>query len=211
MGERERERARIAGDLHDVILQRLGAAQLQADNIASAIELGELNQAQMLVETLKREMAEAVADVRRAIDGMLREGLEGEDLPRTLERHARSFQEKTDIPVTVEIDLTTPSNIPAPVAQLLSEAAQEAFTNVAAHAGATRVELRLRRRGDALELRIADDGRGPVPDGEERRRLGLALIERKAGLAGGGASLVARPEGGAEVIVRLPAGPSNEP
>ncbi|MGH2708930.1 MAG: ATP-binding protein, partial [Actinomycetota bacterium] len=84
---------------------------------------------------------------------------------------------------------------------------EEALTNVAAHAGATRVELRLQQRDDALELRIRDNGRGPIRDGdEERPRLGVSLIKEKAGLAGGRASLAARPEGGAEIIIRLPTG-----
>ncbi len=213
MGEQEtgalraRERARIASDLHDVVLQRLGAAQLQADNIASAIGLGRFCQAEALAEGLKREMAGVITDVRLAIADMLRDRLDGQDLPQTLERHARSFEEKTDIPVSVEIDCARLSDIPSPVALLLSQVAEEAFTNVAEHAGATRVELSLQQRDDALELRIRDDGRGPVPDGdEERPRLGLVLIKEKAGLAGGGACLVARPEGGAEIIVRLPTG-----
>ncbi|MGH2707866.1 MAG: histidine kinase, partial [Actinomycetota bacterium] len=128
MGEHEpgtlraRERARIASDLHDVVLQRLGAAQLQADNIASAIGLGKFCQAQTLAEGLKREMAEVIADVRRAIDGMLRDRLDGEDLARTLERHARSFEEKTDFPVSMEFDCARPSDISSPVALLLSQA-----------------------------------------------------------------------------------------
>jgi two-component system NarL family sensor kinase len=202
-----RERARIASDLHDVVLQRLGVAQIQADNIASAIGLGKLPQAQTLAEDLKKELAEAITEVRLVIAGGLRDRSEGEDLPGTLERHARSFEEKTDIRVELHIDCGRPSDIPLPVALLLSQAAEEAFANVAAHAGATRVEVSLRQADDALELRIRDDGEGPVSDDdEERPHLGLRLIQEKAGLAGGAARLVARPEGGAEIIVRLPAG-----
>jgi signal transduction histidine kinase len=202
--ERERERARIASDIHDVVLQRLAAVQLEADNVSSALGAGDAAQAQKLARNVKEHMVGAIADLRAAIADLRRSGLDEADLPKTLERYARSFQAETSIEVNVEINTDDADDIPLPLALLLYECAQEALTNVAKHSGATRVEFRLSRVGEALELRIADNGRGSADPSDERPRLGLKLTRDKVALAGGGVWIDSTPGSGLEVVVRVP-------
>ena len=79
---------------------------------------------------------------------------------------------------------------------------QEAMSNVARHSGAQRADVNLRFEPDALELTIADDGRGLKSDG--RRGLGLVAMRERAELLGGSLQIVEPAEGGTIVRLRVP-------
>jgi signal transduction histidine kinase len=206
--ERERERARIASDMHDLVLQRLAAVQIQADNITSALEAGSLLQAESLAATVKQQVAGAIGDIRTAIADLRRSALDGSDLGGTLDRYVRSFQAETAIDVRLDIDLTgvgaEGAPVPLPLALLLYECAQEALTNVVRHAGASQIDLTLHRLGDSLELKVRDNGRGPSTNGLTGVHLGLTLTKDKVALVGGGAWFEGCEGGGAQVVVRIP-------
>lgn len=206
--ERERERARIASDMHDLVLQRLAAVQIQADNISSALDAGSVPQAELLAATVKQEVAGAIGDIRTAIADLRRSALDGSDLAGTLDRYVRAFKAETAIDVRLDVDLgangAPAAPVPLPLALLLYECAQEALTNVVRHAGASVVDLSLRRLGDSLELKVRDNGRGPSGNGQSGVHLGLTLTKDKVGLAGGGAWFEGCEGGGAQVVVRIP-------
>lgn len=202
--ERERERARIAGDMHDLVLQRLAAVQIQADNIGSAIATGHVEQAGAIAATVKEQVAGAIGDIRTAIADLRRSALDGHDLPSTLQRYARAFQAETAIDVRLDVATVEPGEIPLAVAMLLYECTQEAMTNVVRHAEASCVDVHLRRLGDSVELRVRDDGRGPPSNGSNGLHLGLTLTKDKVALVGGGAWFEGCADGGAQVVVRIP-------
>ncbi|HLI56730.1 MAG TPA: ATP-binding protein [Actinomycetota bacterium] len=206
--ERERERARIASDMHDLVLQRLAAVQIQADNITSALDAGSVTQAGRLAATVKQEVAGAIGDIRGAIADLRRSALDGSDLAGTLDRYVRAFKAETAIDVRLDVDLGVNGSpappVPLPLALLLYECAQEALTNVVRHAGASAVDLTLHRLGDSLELKVRDNGRGPSENGQSGVHLGLTLTKDKVGLAGGGAWFEGCEGGGAQVVVRIP-------
>ncbi|MGH2717397.1 MAG: sensor histidine kinase [Actinomycetota bacterium] len=214
--ERERERARIASDMHDLVLQRLAVVQIQADNISSALDAGSLPQAGVLAATVKEEVAGAIGDIRTAIADLRRSALDGSDLGATLDRYVRAFKAETAIDVRLDVSLgdlpgahgAPQPAVPLPVALLLYECAQEALTNVVRHAGASVVDLSLHRLGDSLELKVRDNGRGPTGNGQSGVHLGLTLTKDKVGLAGGGAWFEGCEGGGAQVVVRIPVRPT---
>ncbi|HYR63126.1 MAG TPA: sensor histidine kinase [Actinomycetota bacterium] len=202
--ERERERARIASDMHDLVLQRLAAVQIQSDNITSALKAGKSDQAAALASMVKQQVAGAIADIRTAIADLRRSALDGADLGGTLDRYVRAFQAETAIDVDLDVDGLEPGQLPLPVALLLYECTQEALTNVARHAGASHVDLLLHRLGDSVELKVRDNGRGPSANGNGGVHLGLTLTKDKVALVGGGAWFEGCEGGGAQVIVRIP-------
>lgn len=202
--ERERERARIASDMHDLVLQRLAAVQIQSDNISSALQAGKIEQAGALAATVKEQVAGAIGDIRTAIADLRRSALDGTDLAGTLDRYVRAFQAETAIDVDLDINGFQPGQLPLPVALLLYECTQEALTNVVRHAGASHVDLGLRRLGDSVELKVRDNGRGPSANGNGGIHLGLTLTKDKVALVGGGAWFEGCEGGGAQVVVRIP-------
>lgn len=106
---------------------------------------------------------------------------------------------------TVEVSLIgSLSRLPRPVDAALYRLAQESLTNALRHApSATRVGIDVRREGDAVRLRVSDDGRtehGTAPE----PGFGLLGMGERAQLLGGSLSAGPRPERGWVVEAELP-------
>src|SRR5204862_1369628 len=88
---------------------------------------------------------------------------------------------------------------------------QEALTNVARHANASRCSVHLTRQVERLTLEVEDDGRGFEPTGvvDEARGLGLLGIRERATHLGGRMDIYSVPGRGTRMIVDLPAGAAN--
>ncbi|MFF3943111.1 sensor histidine kinase [Streptomyces phaeofaciens] len=154
LSAQERERHRIARELHDEVGQTLTAVLLQLKRVADRApeELrDELGQAQ--------EATRAGLDEIRRIARRLRPGvLEELGLLSALRSLAAEF---TTHGLTVRPDLR-PGLPPLPqeTELVLYRVAQEALTNTARHSGADHAELRLRPLADGVELLVRDNGRG---------------------------------------------------
>ncbi len=198
----EHERRRLAGEIHDGISQRLISLWyhlLAAEDGARAAD-GEVVGRELLVA--KELVTATLDDARGAIVGLRPTTLDDLGLGPSLESLARS------LPVDdVAVDLEAVS-LPPHVEVALYRIAQEAFQNVVKHAGATRVELLLRRDPDGVRLVVADDGRGfaedPAGGGANRHAYGLLGIQERAELIGARVTVESRPERGTTVEVLLP-------
>lgn len=112
----------------------------------------------------------------------------------------------------ITLALDAPDALPpmAPEAELaLFRALQEALSNVAQHAGASRVAVRVAIPGGTLDLDIADDGRGFPAGGaveglERAGHLGLAGLRERITAVGGRVTFGVAPGGGARVTVHVP-------
>jgi signal transduction histidine kinase len=83
--------------------------------------------------------------------------------------------------------------------------AQEALRNVVAHAGASRADVRLRRRDDDAEITITDDGRGfDLSDPERHNGLGLVSLTERAKITGGTISIDTGLNRGTRVHATIP-------
>jgi signal transduction histidine kinase len=90
----------------------------------------------------------------------------------------------------------------------LYRTAQESLTNVARHAQASSVEVRLTLAGGALHLLVADDGRGITPDEiGQPGSLGLVGMRERIASVGGELSIEGLPGQGTRINVRLPLAP----
>ncbi len=78
---------------------------------------------------------------------------------------------------------------------------QEALTNVLKHAGPSTARVTLTYDTDALDIRVADDGAGGAVNGTGH---GLIGIRERVAVVGGEITAGSRPEGGFEVVARLP-------
>lgn len=210
--ERERERVRIASEIHDVVLQQLAALQLEADSIGAALERRRPHAAIRVAARLRAGVDDTIRDLRGTIASLRRTLLDEGGLVPSLEHFALSFQASTgiDVEVSAEGDTRELAELPLPLAMLLFECCQEALTNVARHASATRVNIDVIRDGGTVQLRVADDGLG-FDEGEpadsalgDGSRSGLTLSREKARLSGGLLFVDSRPGRGTTVTVRVP-------
>src|SRR5207237_118654 len=107
----------------------------------------------------RRALYETVASIRRLAAELRLPTLDDFGFLAALETDIRSFEERTGI----ECDLSLPSTpvlLPPETETAAYRIVQEALTNVARHANASRVEIRLRIRDHEVLLDVRDDGRG---------------------------------------------------
>lgn len=200
--ERERERSRIASDIHDSVLQQLAAIQMQVDTVGSALDAGRSDRAAELARRTAAGMEAAIGDLRRVVRSLRRMSLDAGGLPGTLKRLGRSFHAASAVEVEVDCDTFT-AGVPLSLELLLCECCEEALTNVARHAAASSVRIRLASDGNAAELVVVDNGVGRDTR-VASSGLGLVLTRDKVNLAGGGVWVEGRHGSGTKVTVRLP-------
>ncbi len=196
LAAQEGERKRIAQELHDEIGQSLTAVLLGLKRTFDRAPDGLREELRAVAETIRASLDEVRTVARRLRPGVL----EDLGLHTAISALASDFTEATEIPVTRRLDRGLPS-LNGPVELVLYRIAQEALTNIARHACATRVQLTLDREVDSVVLRITDDGRGMlgVNDGA-----GIRGMRERALLIGANLSLGPGPAGGTEVRLVVP-------
>jgi two-component system sensor histidine kinase UhpB len=196
----EGERNRIARELHDEVGQTLTGVMLQVEGLSAAIPEQLRPQLDELRETARR----GTEDVRRIARQLRPEALEDLGLQSALAALATAFGEQAHVQVDRHLE---PPRLPLSEEQelVIYRVAQEAMTNVARHADATTVELRLERAGDQVVLTVRDDGRG-LPPGAHGSSHGIRGMRERAMLIGAGLTIASAPDRGTEVQLTIPAG-----
>jgi two-component system, NarL family, sensor histidine kinase DesK len=168
------ERERIARDLHDLLGHTLSVITLKAELAGKLLAISP-ERAAAEIREVERVSRDALREVRSAVAGYRSEGLPAELARARLALEAAGVRpEYFTLPVTLAADAEA----------ALALAVREAVTNVIRYAGAAACRITLERRGDAVVLEIADDGRGGARD-EGGTGTGLrAMRERLAGLGG---------------------------
>ncbi|MER5348810.1 ATP-binding protein [Kitasatospora sp. NPDC002551] len=205
---RRSQRLELAHDLHDFVAHDVSGmvAQAQAGMVLAASDPA---RAAALFERIERAGLQALASLDRTVHLLRREDADGPvrgpqpglaELAELTERFAGSDG--------VEVRLDAPAEdpgIPREVAATAYRVVVEALTNVRRHAPAARtVEVRVRRDGRRLTVRVRDDGgAAPQPSGPRRGGSGLAGLAARVEALGG--TLAAGREGGGwQVAVTLP-------
>ncbi len=166
----ERERRRIAQDLHDEVNQALTAVSLR---LQASIENAPPELRRELIET--KRLASQAMDELLALARQLRPAvLDDHGLVPALHSHVRGFAEQTGI--NASFNTRGPMPQLSPEQQLvIYRVTQEGLSNVAQHAVADTVDVELSFVGRTV-LRISDDGRGFAhADGVKRNGNGLGL------------------------------------
>jgi two-component system NarL family sensor kinase len=198
----DRERRRIAGDLHDGPVQELAGLSMRLS--ATAEQVGDAGAAATLRDSASAVRG-SVRTLRSAIVGVYPPNLQQVGLAASLsDLVARLGAQGVDAEVEVDADASFGPEVDA----LLYRACQEAVRNVQEHAGARSVRVTVRRAGDDAVLEVVDDGRGIDPDRVERARqeghVGLAILGDLVADGGGRLSVGPGPERGTVVRVEVP-------
>src|SRR6185503_2045130 len=150
----EHERRRIARELHDEVGQTLTGVMLQVEGLAATIPEPLREQLDELRETARA----GTEEVRRIASRLRPEALEDLGLQSALSALATAFSEQARLGVERRLDPALPLSEEQEL--VVYRVAQEALTNVARHANATQVQLRLERTEQHVVLTVGDDGRG---------------------------------------------------
>ncbi len=207
----ERERRRIAQDLHDEVNQALTAISLR---LQATIERAPLELRRELLET-KRLSGQAMEELLALARTLRPAVLDDHGLVPALHSQVVDFREQTGIEAAFTV--SGPVLPLSPEQQLVVyRVSQESLNNVAQHSGARRVHVELSFVGRVV-LCVMDDGRGFPPGGLERYRrgldtpshaggLGLPGMRERALLIGGQLDITSDPGRGTRVQLTIGAG-----
>jgi len=196
----EQERRRLAGEIHDGISQRIVSLFFHLSAAADAIP-GAPEVAAEQVARAQELAAAALDETRSAIAGLRPPVLDDLGLAASLESLGRSFP-------TLDVQVDAAELSMAEHAETaVYRTAQEALQNVAKHADASSVRVRLFRHGSRAVLEVADDGTGfdvDAPGSPGPTGLGLSGMRERAELLGGRLDLSAAPGRGTTVRLTIP-------
>ncbi len=199
----EDERARLARELHDDMTQRLAMLAIDA---GQGERKSTSDAAAATLRGLREELVRLSEDVHALSYRLHPSTLRDLGLVDALQTECDRFARLEAIPVRVDA-CEVPEDLPEDTALCLFRITQEALRNVARHARGSRVDVSLRREGDALHLAITDDGQGFDPErGRPEPSLGLASMRERARLAGGTFEMLSEPGRGTTVRVTVPIG-----
>jgi signal transduction histidine kinase len=200
------ERLRIAREVHDTVAHAIAVINVQAGVTAHVLDRRP-QQARETLVTIEQTSARALGELRATL-GMLRDphGDRRGPAPGLGQvEELVGLARETGLDVKVEVT-SPPRELPSATDQAAYRILQESITNVIRHAGPARVTVTLAYGPDELELRVADDGRGPSGDVDRVGR-GIAGMRERAALLGGELTAGPRPGGGFQVRARLPLPP----
>jgi NarL family two-component system sensor histidine kinase YdfH len=196
------ERQRMARELHDTLAQGLAGLILQLEAVDSHLGQDRLGQAQAIVHQAMGRARVTLADARRAIQD-LRDGTPSIDnLSDAIRQEVERFMTATGIPC--ELELSLPKEISTSVHEHARRVVAEGLTNIARHAQANNVWLKLGESKGMLEIALRDDGMGFDPTVEVGGHYGLVGLRERARLAGGSLELISEPGAGTILTLILP-------
>ena len=212
----ERERTRIARELHDVVAHHVSLIAVQAEAAASLLP-GRPEQARSAVEIIGDTARQALTELRRLL-GVLRGPSERpETVPSASLGELGEVLDQVrgaGLPVDFEV-VGTPGPLAPGVDQTAYRIIQEALTNTIRHSQATRAAVRLCYEPGYITVSITDSGRRPegLPPARGSGQpgslltgsgLGLAGIAERVASCGGNLTVGPTPPNGFAVTARLP-------
>ncbi len=204
---REEERRRLARELHDDLGQALSGLTLQLswlDHRLAGGALSDTTEPLAKVRMMRQLVDQAMHTVRTVVTELRPEALDRLGLVAALEWQADAFARHaglrcrfTAAAEVLDLDMGRATSI--------FRVFQEMLTNVARHAGASRVDVTVEERGDELTLSVRDNGRGLDPGAAiSSRAFGLLGMRERALLLGGAIELSSVARRGTTICLRVP-------
>ncbi len=201
--EGTRERSRLALEIHDDVLPYLAAAEIQADNVGSAIKGEDPARANNLARATREAVNGGISRLRQVLEALTNQIVVPGGLREALDRSLAQL--RLEHGVDSKLDVTgLLSPLPFAVEILVVEIVRGCLSNVAKHAQADNVLVQLDVTDTLIAVRIHDDGRGFDPMKISAGHHGLALMQQRVELTRGRFSVRSSVTGGTTVEVEVP-------
>lgn len=201
MNLQERERAELAHALHDDLGQYLTGIRAQAYMLREAAERPEY------VRDHGGRLLEACDGLQQGFRRLVRElhpvVLERMGLEQALRQLTEQWQHQQQIRCDLELAEDLPE-LPAEARTHLYRLLQEALNNVARHAQANQVQVRLACRHGVMEVSVQDNGRGLSTGDTSEPGLGLLSMQERARCLNGLLTMITRPGRGLLLLLEIP-------
>ncbi len=193
------ELRRIERDLHDGAQARLVSLGMSL-GLAEELLSADPATAKALLAEARASSSEALAELRDLVRGIHPPVLADRGLVGAVQALALA----SSLPVDIQAEL--PDRLPAPVESAGYFAVAEALANAIKHSGATRIDVRMARIGESLEISVTDDGAGGAAP---ELGTGLRGIERRLSAFDGTLTVESPPGGPTTVAMVLPCASSS--
>jgi len=204
MDASERERRRIAADLHDGVVQDMNGMSLSIAAEAHASDVhGDPDQAERL-RKLSASGRQLTRGLRNALVDIYPPALHRQGLAAALSDLTENISRRG---INASLDSDDPLDLPPDVENLLFRVAQESTRNVISHASASEVTITVVKESQRVLMTVSDDGRGFEPDdgpGAYDGHFGLRSMESLTKDAGGNFKINSVPGRGTEIKVEVP-------
>lgn len=202
MKAQEQERIRIAGELHDGVMQEMLAVTMMLGTAKRRIPSE--SDARATIDKIQEKMIRVGTDIRQLSHDLHPPALQAAGLPAAVRTYCEQFSESTGVPVVCEADDAV-RDLSRGAALALFRIVQEALGNASKHARATRVSVRLTRSDHSVSLTVSDDGAGFDPSSlTTSGGLGLIMMRERTGQLNGKFEFESAPGRGTAISVVIP-------
>ena len=207
MKAQEEERIRIAGELHDGVLQRITSLSLRLGTATLGLPADSESKAD--VRGVEKDLIEVGAEIRQLSHELHPAVLHEKGLPDALSSYCEEFSATRGIPISYHADESVDELSPG-AALCIYRIAQEALGNVAKHAKAKQAQVRLTRSDGRVCLSVSDDGVGFNPDASGKTGgLGLINMRERVRQLNGTFTFESEPGQGTTVKAEVPFRPAS--
>lgn len=205
------ERARIARDLHDTLLQSFNALLLRLQAVSNALP-AKPEVARERIDGAIEQASSAIAEGRDAVVELRSGGLPTLDLAQSINTFAAEFLRASTKEALPDVR-TQVEGMPRELSPIVRDEAYriaaEALRNAILHSSGAHIEVEIRYDEQQLRLRIRDDGKGfdrtALNRGEAPRHWGLGGMRERAEVVGGELQIWSELDSGTEVELTIPA------
>lgn len=201
------ERQRMAREIHDTLAQGLTGIITQVRAAEQAAD--ESEQWRFHLGRVEALAGESLTEARRSVQALRPGELENSQLPQAITSLAERWSDEHGIPAAVEVT-GDPVPLPTAIEVALFRASQEALTNVARHARASRAVVTLSFLDDLVLLDVRDDGAGFVPGAAVTQGFGLEGMRQRIHALGGTLEVESSEAAGTAISAAVPTTPAKD-
>lgn len=198
----EKERSRLAAELHDDFSQRLALLALGLENAVDALPNSPRIAKQQLHELLN-SASEIGADIHTVSHRLHSATLQNLGLVPGIGALCKEFKDRHGIEISFSSE-EIPKGVQSDVALCLFRIVQESLQNLRKHSGVLKAEVRIRRRGGRIVVSIHDEGKGFEARGNGDPGLGIRSMRERARLVGGNLKIQSEPGKGTTIEATVP-------
>jgi PAS domain S-box-containing protein len=202
----EKERTRIARDLHDDICQRLALLSMELEQ-AKSVSKGRVEATRSL-ETARQHCSEIAGDVQSLSHQLHSSKLDFLGIVTAIRGFCKEFSKQNSVSVEFT-DRQLPKHLPKDISLCLFRVAQEALHNAVKYSGTTRFTVELSATADEVQLQVTDAGAGFDLEQMKNRGLGLVSMQERVHQVHGKFSVESKPGKGTKIIAIVPLAPEN--
>ena len=201
----EKERQRIARDLHDSSLQNL-THLIHKIELASMYIDKDTVQAKLELAAVSKNIKEVIEEIRNTIFDLRPMQFDDFGLKESIEQLVEKTKRETSLDIVCNVDEISinDKNILMSVFRII----QECINNAVKHSNGNRIEINIKNKEECFEIYISDDGEGfnvdEIFNEKAKKHFGLMILEERVNILHGSINIDSELEKGTKVHIQLP-------